>query len=81
MSLIFKRGEVPSNFRKTLHKPHYKKKDKSECGNYRGIRSTSLGSKLLGIMILIRLRYAVDKVLRQDKCAFRRGRGYVEQIF
>ena len=36
MSIIFEKGELPSDFRKTLIKSLYKKDDKSECGNYRG---------------------------------------------
>jgi hypothetical protein len=47
MNMIFEEGEVPSDFRKILIKLLYKKDDKSECGNYRGISLISLGSKLL----------------------------------
>jgi hypothetical protein len=32
-------------------------------------------SKLLSIMLIIRLRDAVDKVLREEKCGLRKGRG------
>ena len=35
MNMIFEKGEVPNDFRKTLIKPLYKKGDKSECRNYR----------------------------------------------
>ena len=72
--------EVPNNSRKTLIKPLYKKDDKSECRNYRGISLVSVGSKLLSKMILFRLRDAVDKVLREEQCGFRKGRGCVDQI-
>ena len=34
MNMIFEKGEVPNDFRKTLIKPLYKKGDKSECRNY-----------------------------------------------
>jgi hypothetical protein len=34
MNMIFEKGEVSRNFRKTLIKPLNKKGDKSECGNY-----------------------------------------------
>ena len=57
------------------------KGDKSECGNYRGIDMVSVGSKLLGNMILFRLRDDVDKVLREDKCGFRKDRGCADQLF
>ena len=41
----------------------------------------SLGSKLLGNMILFYLRDAADKVLREEQCGFRKGRGCVNQTF
>ena len=49
--MIFGKGEVPSDFSKTLIKPLYKKSDKSQCGNYRGISQVSVGSKLLSNLI------------------------------
>ena len=69
MNMIFEK--------KTLIKPLYKKGDKSECRNYRGISLVSVGSKLLSNMILFRLRVAVDKVLREEQYGFRKGRGCV----
>ena len=35
MNMIFKKGEVPSDFRKAQIKPLNKKGDKSECSSYR----------------------------------------------
>ena len=56
MNVIFeKEEEVPSYFRKTLIKTLYKKGDKSECDNYRGISLVSVGSKLLSNKILFKL--------------------------
>ena len=34
MNMIFEKGEVPNEFRRTLIKPMCKKGDKSECCNY-----------------------------------------------
>ena len=62
MSMIFRKGEVPKDFRKTLIKLLYKKGDKSEFGNYRGISLVSVCGKLLSNMILCRLKDAVDKL-------------------
>ena len=73
--------EVPNDFRKTLIKPLYKKGDKSECRKYRVISLVSVGSILISNMIRFRLRDAVEKVLREEQCGFRKGRGCVEQIF
>ena len=81
LNVIFEKGEVPNDFRKMLTKPLYKKGDKNKCGNYRGISLVSLGSKLRLNMILFVLRDAVDKVVREEKCGFRKSRGCVDQIF
>lgn len=78
---IFLEGEVPEDFRRTLITPVYKKGDKTECLNYRGISLISIGSKVLGMMILLRLRQAIDNVLREEQCGFRKGRGCTDQIF
>ena len=67
--MICEKLVVPNDFRKTLIKSLYKKADKSECRNYRGISLLSMGSKLLSNMILFRLKDAVDKVLREEQCA------------
>ena len=32
-------------------------------------------------MILFRRKDAVDKVLREEQCGFRKGRGFVDQVF
>ena len=53
----------------------------SERVNYRGISLDSVGSKLLIDMILFRLRDEVDKVLREEQCGFRKGRGFIDQMF
>ena len=47
MNIIFEKVEVPHDLWKTLIKPLYKKGDKSECRNYRGISLVSVGSKLV----------------------------------
>ena len=80
-SMIFAKREVPNDFRKTLIKLLYKKGDKSECRNYRSISLVSVGRKLLSNMTLFRLRHAVDRVLREEQCGFRKGRGCVDQVF
>ncbi|XP_065557819.1 uncharacterized protein LOC136025760 [Artemia franciscana] len=80
MNMIFEKEEIPSSFRKTLIKLLYKKGDNSECGNYQGISMVSVGIELLSNMILFRLRDAVNKVMREEQCSFRKGRGSVDQI-
>ena len=49
MSMFAEKGKVPNDFRKTIIKPLYKKGDKSEGYNYRGISLVSVGSNYLVI--------------------------------
>ena len=46
MDMIFEKGEVPVDFRKTLIKPICKKGGKSECDNYRSIILISVVGKV-----------------------------------
>ena len=64
MNMIFEKGEVPNDFRKTLIRRLYKKMTRvsvvNVLGECQGISLVSLGSKLLSNMIIFRLREAVD---------------------
>ena len=66
--------------KKKLMKTLYKRGVKSECSDYRGISLVSVGSKLLSMMILLRLRNTIDNVLKEEQCSFRKGRGCIDQI-
>ena len=79
--MIFEKGELLNDLRKTLIKPLYKKGDKSEFVDYRDISLFSVSRKLLSNMIFCRRREAVDKVLREEQYGFRKGRGCVDGIF
>ena len=81
IDLIFLKKGKYLIFRKNLMKPLYKKGDKSEYRNYRGVSLVSVGSKLPSNMILFRLRDAVDKVIRVEQCGSRKGRGCIDEIF
>ena len=60
VNMVFEKSKVPSDFRTILIEPLFKKGDKSECGNYKGISLVSVGNKLLSMMTLFRLRFVVD---------------------
>jgi hypothetical protein len=64
-NMILEKEEVPSDFRKTLIKPLHNKGDRSEFGNYTGISLVSVACRLLCIIMVFRLRDAVDKGLRE----------------
>ena len=58
-----------------------KKRDLTECRNWRGITLTSVPSKVFGRVLIDRIRDGVNSKLRDEQAGFRSGRGTVEQIF
>jgi hypothetical protein len=61
--------------------PNYKKSDKTDCSNYRGISLLSTIHKILSNILLSRLtRYAED-IIGDHQCGFRRNRSTTGHIF
>ena len=59
----------------------FKKGDRSQCGNYRGISLLSVVGKLLADMILQRLSTLAQKVYPESQQGYRTGRGTIDGIF
>ena len=71
---IFKRKEWPTDWKKSVYVPIYKKGDKQECGNYRTIALISHASKVLLRIIQRRLEVFLIPELPIEQAGFRRGR-------
>ena len=52
-----------------------------ECKNSRGITLLSVVGKILGRIIIDRVRNGVDKSLRMEQARYRRGRSTTEHVF
>ena len=52
-----------------------------KCKNWRGITLLPIVSKVLGRIIIDRIREGIDSQLRKEQAGFRKGRGTTEQIF
>ena len=78
---IWERERVPNDWRCGLMICLSNKGNLMECGNWRGITLLSLATKILGKVIITRIRDTVDTRLRQEQAGFRRGRGTIQQIF
>jgi hypothetical protein len=61
--------------------PIYKKGDKTDCSNYRGISLLSTENKILSNILLSRLTPYVDEIVGDHHCGFRRNRSTTDQIF
>ena len=60
--------------------PFPKKGDLGYTSNYRGITLTPIAAKIYNLMLLNRIRPAIEKVLRKNQNGFRVGRSTIGQI-
>jgi len=68
--------EGATNWTNATLTPLFKKKDRTQCNNYRGISLLSVPGKVLSLILLERLQVIID-----PQCGFRKGRGTVDQIW
>jgi hypothetical protein len=71
---------LPEEWKEEIIVPIYKKGDKTDCGNYRGISLSSTKRKILSIIMLSRLNPYAEKIIVDHPRGFRRKRpttGYV----
>jgi hypothetical protein len=59
----------------------YKKNDKADCNNYRGISLLSPSYKILSNILLARLIPYVNEIIGDHQCGFRSNRSTMDQIF
>lgn len=78
---IWVKEQLPEEWSEALLCPIYKKGDKSECQNYRGIALLNVAYKILAIYIKDKLVTKLENSLGEYQCGFRRGRSTVDQIF
>lgn len=72
---------MPEEWGRAIICPIYKKKDKAECANYRGISLLSHASKVYERILERRLRNIVEGVLGECQCGFRPNRSVTDLIF
>ena len=77
---IWKRKEWPTDWKKSVYVPIYKKWDKKECGNYRTIALISHASKVLMRVIQRKLEVFLIQELSIEQAGFRLGRGTRDHI-
>ena len=61
--------------------PIFKKKDKMDLANYRGISLLSLAGKVFCIIIQTRIQKKTEETLSGSQAGFRAGRSTVDQLF
>jgi hypothetical protein len=61
--------------------PIYKKGDKTDCSNYRGISLLSTIYKILYNILLTRLTPYAEEIIGDHQCGFRRNRSTTDHIY
>ena len=81
LEVIWREEKVPDNWKKGLNIKLPKKGNLKECKNFTGITLLSVVGKLLGRIIIDRIREGIDSKLRKEQAGYRKGRGTTEQVF
>ncbi|KAJ4441767.1 hypothetical protein ANN_11625 [Periplaneta americana] len=78
---IWEKEIVPEQWKESIIVPIFKKGDKTNCGNFRGISLLLTSYKILSNILLRRLAPYVDEIIGDHQCGFRRNRSTIDQIF
>ena len=72
---------MPKEWKESIIVPIYKKSDKTNRSNYRGISLLPTTYKILSNILLSRLIPYAEKVIGDYQCGFRRNRSTTDHIF
>ena len=72
---------MPEEWKELIIVPIYKKGDKTDCSNYRGISLLQTTYKILSNILLSRLTSYAEEIIGDHQCGFRRNRPTADHIF
>jgi len=80
---LFTNAEFPSRWAKSIILPVYKKGDKSNAGNYRGISLLKVFSKIYICVLTKRVTFFTDAYWQKNECqaGFRSGYSTIDNAF
>jgi hypothetical protein len=81
INYTWNKEELPHQWKDSIIIPIYKKGDKTDCSNYRGISLLSTSYKILSNIFLASLSQYVDEIIGDDQCGFQHNRSATDQIF
>jgi len=72
---------LPEEWKESIIVPIYKKGDKTDCSNYRGISLLPTTYKIVSNILLSRLTPYAEETIGDHECGFRRSRSTTDHIF
>ncbi|KAJ4449581.1 hypothetical protein ANN_00984 [Periplaneta americana] len=78
---IWEKEIVPEQWKESIIVPIFKKGDKTNCSNFRGISLLLTSYKILSNILLRRLTPYVDEIIGDHQCGFRRNGSTIDQIY
>ena len=72
---------IPADMKDAMICTIFKKGDKTDCGNYRGISLLSIAGKILARILSNRLKPLAEELLPESQCGFRPSRGTADMVF
>jgi len=77
---ICNKEELPEEWKQSVTVPIYRKGDKTDCSNYRGISLLHSTYKILSNILLSRLTPHGEEIIRDHQCAFQCNRTTTDHI-
>jgi hypothetical protein len=78
---IWNKEELLEQWKQSIFVPIYKKGDKTDCSNYRGISLLSTTYKILSNILLSRLTPYAEEIIGEHQCGLRCNRSTTNHIF
>jgi len=78
---IWETEQTPTNWRRGLIFKIPKKGNLKECKNWRGITLLPVVSKILGRIVIDRIKNGIDSKLRKEQAGYRTNKSTTDQIF
>lgn len=80
-TLAWNEGKIPNDWKIGVIVPIFKKGNKRDCNNYRGITLLSIASKVYERILEAKLVNQIDNQLEESQSGFRKGRSIHDHIF
>ena len=78
---VWNKEELPEEWKESITVPFYKKGDKTDCSNYRGISLLPTTYKILSNILLSRLTPYAEEIIGDHQYVFRRNKSTTVHIF